>query len=808
MIVTLLLWVTLLIVSIGIKQTKSNISNFTYVETVKYEGNTLPHVWNSIVYDDGTIVLRIVREDPGSNKLIPNATISNTTMCLQNLLSLRILFSNGTVIEQNIDLEIQSLNYCISKLDVNSDLFDPIKLYALNTNYVLVTYYNATNVNDNSTYSYWGMVVDWNGNKYRPINFGPTIFSMQNMNSVCRNINPDKGFLRLSISSNAIDWRQYIMADNGDINQLNATGTIDISGSFRSTLFEAISTVNEDYAIIFGSTFNSTSNSTSNNSSDILSSHGTLRIYPLEYNKNSTGTSLLLWQTSLQNLTFSYLQCVVSNTGVGHMCTMTVTQSVQSEDDSDIIINNVFYVKVTFLSSGSALGFTTLNHNLPQSVPENVDQLIIKPLPCGGYLLSAYTSNATGVFFYGYIFNETGQDPIPWELSIPVNLNIAGVTTILPNNSMILALNETVDTWRLLTVDLPNLLNISYVYSNPAIDSTYPSINASMLDASSLLYLNVTFRNSVELSDGKISIYQSGSTTRIQNLRQSTPANLCTIIDDLTVKVNILPCTFSVPGASYYVMFDNNFVMNYAYKEPIIGLRDPPKEDIFAASETGLLRLTVNGTMYLDSLNKNLRSQFFSNLTAELSRMIPVDQSRLSTNGISQVDPSNNAEKQELINLEIKSTNDPGQPNVNRIINILDNLIKNKDYTPISQGQTTQYLDSVYGFQQSPDLWQKYMMRFILIFVAISIPIILFIIARCKNKKGHNIVIIHLGLIIFDVVITSLFVGNNGKDVIWLYIPRDTESRYSNYNGGINVVDNDTRYPTDETYDDDIIEVV
>ncbi|RIB19244.1 hypothetical protein C2G38_1280533 [Gigaspora rosea] len=284
------------------------------------------------------------------------------------------------------------------------------------------------------------------------------------------------------------------------------------------------------------------------------------------------------------------------------MCTMTIIQSVQSEDNSDIIIDNIFYVKVTFLSSGSALGFTTLNQNLPQGVPENVEQWIIKPLPCGGYMLSAYTSNATDVLFYGYIFNETSQYSIPWELSSPVHLNIAGVTTILPNNSMILALNETVDTWRLLIVDLPNLLNVSYVYSNPAIDSTYPSINNSMLDTSSLLYLSVTFRNSVELSSGKISIYQFDPVTGEQNLRQSTPASLCTIINnDMTVNVDVLPSTFSVPGASYYVMFDNNFVMNYAYKEPIIGLRDriwtfstAPKEDIFSASASGLLRLTVN----------------------------------------------------------------------------------------------------------------------------------------------------------------------------------------------------------------------
>ncbi|CAG8812629.1 12166_t:CDS:2, partial [Racocetra persica] len=384
MVVTLLLlWVTLLLVSARIRQVESKISNFSYVETIKYGKNILPQVWNSIVYDDGTIVLRIVRNDPNSNQLILNTT-SNTISsiaCFQKLLSLRVLYSNGTVIERDIDLGIQSLNYCVSKVDVNSDLYDPIKLYALNTNYALVTYYNATNVFDNSTYSYWGMVVDWNGNKYRPINFGTTIFSVPNKNTICRNINPDKGFLRLSISSNAIKWGQYIMANNGDIIQLNATGTIDITGSFRSTVFEAISTVNEDYAIIFGSTFNSTYNSTSNNSSDDLASRGTLRIYPLEYGKNSTGTSLLLWQTSLQNLTFSYLRCAISSTGVGHMCTMTVTQSVQSENDENVFTNKISYLKVTFLSSGSALNFTTLNHNFPDGVPENVDQLNINPLP-------------------------------------------------------------------------------------------------------------------------------------------------------------------------------------------------------------------------------------------------------------------------------------------------------------------------------------------------------------------------------------------------------------------------------------------
>ncbi|CAG8633936.1 7603_t:CDS:2, partial [Cetraspora pellucida] len=676
---------------------------------------------------------------PNFNQLILNTTsetISNMT-CFQNLLSLRVLYSNGTVIERDIDLGIQSLNYCVSKIDVNSNLYDdPIKLYALDTNYVLVTYYNATNEFDNSTYSYWGMVVDWNGNKYRPINFGTTIFSMPNKNSICRNINPNKGFLRLSISSNVIKWGQYIMANNGDIIQLNATGTIDITGPFRSTLFEAISTVNEDYAIIFGSTFNSTSNSSSSNSSHDLTSSGTLRIYPLEYGKNNTGTSLLLWQTSLQNITFSYLRCAISNTGVGHMCTITVTQSVQSENDENVFTNNIFYIKVTFLSSGSALNFTILNHNLPDGIPEKLDQLAINPLPGGGYMLSAYTSNATGVLFYGYLFNETFQDPISWELSIPVQLNIVGVYTILPNNSLILALNESVDTWKLLTVDFPNLSN------SPSIKSTYPSINYSMLDITSLSYISVTFLSPVELSYGNISIYQFDAATGKQTLRQSTPATLCTLNNNgTTVKLDILPCTFSMPGANYYVMFDNNFVKNYVYKEPLKGLHDriwtfntAPKDDIYS----------VNGTMYLNSLDQNLRNKFFDNLTAEISQMIPVEQNRLSTNRKSQIDPSNNIVNQELLNLDIKSTKDYKQPSAVTIIRILNSLIKNKDYTPIITGQTTQYLDSTYGFQESP---------------------------RRIEKTGHNVVVIQLGFIIFDVVINSLFVGNNGKDVIWLYIP-------------------------------------
>ncbi|CAG8821122.1 6535_t:CDS:2, partial [Dentiscutata erythropus] len=67
---------------------------------------------------------------------------------------------NGSVIEINFNNteEIQDINFCY----VNGK--NPINIYPLFDQYILVSYVHAKDTSDSITYIDRGMVIDWNGN--------------------------------------------------------------------------------------------------------------------------------------------------------------------------------------------------------------------------------------------------------------------------------------------------------------------------------------------------------------------------------------------------------------------------------------------------------------------------------------------------------------------------------------------------------------------------------------------------------------------------------------------------------------------
>ncbi|CAG8617731.1 14909_t:CDS:2, partial [Cetraspora pellucida] len=289
------------------------------------------------------------------------------------------------------------------------------------------------------------------------------------------------------------------------------------------------------------------------------------------------------------------------------------------------------------------------------------------------------------------------------------------------------------------------------------------------------------FYDPVELSSGNISIYQTDNN---QNdvLRQRTSGKntaFCSISDDgLTVTVKALDSTFSKPNTMFYVKVDNNFVRSSAFREPLIGIGEriwkfntENKEEPFAGSVSGLLRLTLDGSTYYDSLNSSGKSRFFSNLQDDISKALPVSPSRLSSNQHVQVDFSISPGRQIFLSFNIEQTRDKNERSVASIIRDLNTMVRNKDITPIGAGNTTKFLDETYGFVPSANLWDKYKLKLLGVFLIACLLITLFLMAQRRDKKGHNIAILQLGLILFDVTIDILFLVNNGKDVEILYIP-------------------------------------
>ncbi|CAG8632182.1 4974_t:CDS:10, partial [Racocetra persica] len=103
-----------------------------------------------------------------ANGICANHKINN--LCLKQRLLLRVLQGDGRVTEINFDNteEIQDINYCY----VNGK--NPISIYLLFDQYILISYVHANDTSDSTTYMDRGMVIYWNGKIMSIINFGPS----------------------------------------------------------------------------------------------------------------------------------------------------------------------------------------------------------------------------------------------------------------------------------------------------------------------------------------------------------------------------------------------------------------------------------------------------------------------------------------------------------------------------------------------------------------------------------------------------------------------------------------------------------
>ncbi|CAG8597066.1 1189_t:CDS:2, partial [Diversispora eburnea] len=317
------------------------------------------------------------------------------------------------------------------------------------------------------------------------------------------------------------------------------------------------------------------------------------------------------------------------------------------------------------------------------------------------------------------------------------------------------------------------------VYSNFQVKSTSPSINATIPTSTDRSNITITYYEPVERFYGNISIYQidkNGNTIIRQFVNGVN--SFCSISDNgLTVTVNVLKSTFSNPNSQFYIKVDNDFVRSKAYRESLRGIYDniwkfntSSREETFADKIYGVLRLTKEGTEYYENLNSTGKDKFFTDLRLELSEIIPVNIKRLSSNGEkTQVDTTINSGRKILISLNIESSKE--ERSADSILNDLNDMITYKNMTSIDLFPTTKYLDGDFGFKPTPALWGKYKWKFLGVMLVLAILVVLFLIAKKIESKGHNIAILQLGLIIFDFAMDVLFVSKNGKVIEVLYIP-------------------------------------
>src|SRR6266498_881159 len=153
-------WIFLLtilsIILFAILPIKLQTNLFTYNETQTENPNS-PRVFRIYKFDDDTIVVQIIRR----NSSAPN---DDSKTFVDNYLSLRTIFPDGSVKAIDITLDIQDLNFYI--LSVRGFISSPIKIYPVKNHWLLVTYTEAEDLENFFTYNEWAMVIDLNGKIY------------------------------------------------------------------------------------------------------------------------------------------------------------------------------------------------------------------------------------------------------------------------------------------------------------------------------------------------------------------------------------------------------------------------------------------------------------------------------------------------------------------------------------------------------------------------------------------------------------------------------------------------------------------
>jgi hypothetical protein len=111
---------------------------------------------------------------------------------------------------------------------------------------------------------------------------------------------------------------------------------------------------------------------------------------------------------------------------------------------------------------------------------------------------------------------------------------------------------------------------------------------------------------------------------------------------------------------------------------------------------TARLKFDNKNDLFNDFNSKN--NSVFQRLKDELVRVIPINSERLIINEKVQNEDTNS---QILISVTIKppTKNDGTERNTDSVLRDLDEMIKQKKYTIISNGDITKFLDENYGVQ-------------------------------------------------------------------------------------------------------------
>ncbi|CAB4414758.1 unnamed protein product [Rhizophagus irregularis] len=474
----------------------------------------------------------------------------------------------------------------------------------------------------------------------------------------------------------------------------------------------------------------------------------------------SSTTPSLIYQTTTKLNSIAFKSCFYNN-NAGYICIVSLNNTITNKDQSRTEVN---YYQLEFLTTGSFVQFGMV----PKEI-SNTGNFDLSSLIYGGFLVEKHYTNTTATNFY--ILDNNGNYKSGGSFG-PEFV----IISYFRKNSALLGVKETGNKLEFLLKPLLRLNNQGAGYDNPAIESTKPAIN-EVIDPLLINEIIIKYSIPVRLSTANISIFQlNDNPSKPRLLRQtiSGDSKLCTIgSDNHTVHIPIFSSTFNQPNSSYNVVINNNFVISQERNEPLLGINKkiwmistkPFKTGQHSVSVTGLLRLNEEGSSKFLQTNQ---SEFFNNIIQEFSKIIPVDEQRITTNGKWQNDPT--FPKKVLLSFTINEAKSAMEPSSKTIFDNLGTLIERKRFTALSNNEYSSLIDESASFTIT-SYFGKFLPLIIIFLVSMVILIILYFLARWKNPEGRNIAIFETALIMQDFAVDLIFTLSRVNNTPHLVIP-------------------------------------
>ncbi|PKY54591.1 hypothetical protein RhiirA4_473482 [Rhizophagus irregularis] len=469
-------------------------------------------------------------------------------------------------------------------------------------------------------------------------------------------------------------------------------------------------------------------------------------------------TPSLVYQTTTKLNSIVFNSCTYNN-GVGYICIVSLNNTITNRNQSRTEVN---YYRLEFLTTGAFIQFDMI----PKEISNTSDNFQLSSLIYGGFLVRKYYTNTTAMDFY--ILDNNGNYKSGGSFGPEFDLY-----NMFPRNGTLLGIKkQTGNKLEFLLKPIFRLNNQGAEYDNPVIESTKPAVH-EFID-SSINEITIKYGIPVRLSTANVSIFQLNGDSNLLRQTISGDSKLCTVgSDNHTVHIPIFSSTFNQPNSSYYVVIDNNFVISQERNEPLLGIiqktwiisTKPFKTRQHSVSVTGLLRLNEEGSSKFLQTNQ---SEFFNNIIQAFSKIIPVDEQRITTNGKWKNDPT--FPKRVLLSFTINEAKSAMELSSKTIFDNMGTLIERKRFTALSNNEYTSLIDESAAFTITL-YFGKYLPLIIIFLVSMVILLILYFLARWKNPEGRNFAIFETALIMQDLAVDLIFTLLRVNNTPHLVIP-------------------------------------